>query len=270
MSETLFIAILVLSLHALLLFDRHGRAVDGALASGLFALACLVRSNLLPMILFLPLSLFSRPGANLRARMFGAVIGTAVAGCVLVLPGFYFLATTGRFLPFATNAGLTFYGANNPLADGGWVDVREHPELLEPIPTSVRASAPVFSRAMSSVGVRWIRDNPQAFLRLLPRKLANAWIPGLQKSMTTSKSRLASLVFPLSSGLLLTGAIVGRLKVQPAQRDGILMAVLVTYTLMSLVFYGNPRIGLCCAPILIVYASSLSALPSCFPLCPGP
>jgi hypothetical protein len=28
---------------------------------------------------------------------------------------------------------------------------------------------------------------------------------------------------------------------------------------MSLVFYGNPRIGLFCAPILIVYASSVLA-----------
>lgn len=104
--------------------------------------------------------------------------------------------------------------------------------------------------------MQWIRENPGRFLRLLPRKFGNAWIPGLQKSETTSRSRIATLVFAVSSGLLIVAAIAGRVMVRPAQRDGILMAVLVTYTLMSLVFYGNPRIGLFCAPILIIYVSS--------------
>ena len=112
-------------------------------------------------------------------------------------------------------------------------------------------------RFLVILGLRWIREHTGDFLWLLPKKLGNAWgIPGFQKSETTSGSRMASLVFVVSAGLLLAGAIAGRLLVKPLQRDGILLAVLGTYTLMSLAFYGNPRIGLFCAPILLVYASA--------------
>jgi 4-amino-4-deoxy-L-arabinose transferase-like glycosyltransferase len=259
MSETLFIALLMLSLHQFLVSDRDGRAWGSAVAGGLFVLACLVRSNLVPMLPFVPLWLLRRPGAAVRARLGAAALCMAVAGGGLVLPGFYFLATKGEFIPFATNAGQTFYGANNPLADGGWVQVEDHPELLKSVPASVRSSATAYSKAQFRLGMQWIHEDPWGFVRLLPRKLGNAWIPGFQKSETTSGSRMASLTFALSSGVLIVSAIAGRVRVRPAQRDGMFLAVLVTYTAMSLVFYGNPRIGLFCAPILIVYASSLLA-----------
>ena len=60
MSETLFIALLMLSLHQFLVSDR---ARGSAVAGGLFALASLVRSNLVPMLAFVPLWPLRRPGA---------------------------------------------------------------------------------------------------------------------------------------------------------------------------------------------------------------
>jgi hypothetical protein len=257
MSETLFIAILMLSLYQFLVSDRAGRAGGSALAGGLFALASLVRSNLLPLVVFVPLWLLLRPGTAVRAKLGAAVLCMAVVGTILVLPGLYFLATKGQFIPFATNAGPTFYGANNPLVDGDWILVMDHPELLKSVRPDEWGTEAAFSSAQFRLGRQWIRENPGSFMRLLPRKLANAWIPGFQKSETTSASRLASLVFGLLAGVLIVGAMAGRVTVRPAQRDGILLSVLVTYTLMSLVFYGNPRIGLFCVPILIIYASSL-------------
>lgn len=41
--------------------------------------------------------------------------------------------------------------------------------------------------------------------------------------------------------------------------DGLLPAVLIVYTIMSLVFYGNPRIGVFCVPVCAVYAAGLLA-----------
>jgi hypothetical protein len=64
-------------------------------------------------------------------------------------------------------------------------------------------------------------------------------------------------VLGLCFGVVVLAAIVGRLRVKPAERDGLLLAILATYTAMSLIFYGNPRIGLFCSPSLIVYASSI-------------
>ena len=259
MSETLFIALLMLSLYEFLLSDRDQNVARSARAGAFLALASLARSNLVVMFPFVPLWFLAKRSSALRGRLLRALAFTAVAGTILMLPGFYFLQVRGEFTPFATNAGQTFYGANNPLANGGWVDVEAHPELVQSIPPEVRHSPSAYSKAQQSLGVRWIRENPAAFLSLLPKKFANAWIPGFQTSETTSRSRVAKVVLALTAGLLLLGAIVGRLLIEPAQRDGILLAVLVTYTVMSLAFYGNPRIGLFCAPVLIVYAAACVA-----------
>ena len=256
MSETLFIALLMTSLYQLLLSDRDQSVGRSAGAGALFAVASLVRSNLIAMLALVPLWQLARRGVSLRGRLISACACTGVAVAILLLPGFYFLSHRGEFIPFATNAGQTFYGANNPLADGGWVEVENHQELLASIPPEVRRSPVAYSKAEQSLGRKWIRENPGAFLRLLPRKLANAWIPGLQSSETTSRSRVASLVLPISLGLLMLSALAGRLLVKPDGRDGILLSVLAVYTGMSLVFYGNPRIGLFCAPVLLVYAAA--------------
>lgn len=256
MSETLFITLLMLSIYQFLLSDRDQSIRRSALAAAAFGLASLVRSNLIAMLAFVPLWNLAQRGSSLRARLLTATVSAAVAVAILMLPGLYFLSSKGEFIPFATNAGQTFYGANNPLADGGWVQVDDHPELLASIPPEARRSAAAYSKAEQHLGVKWIRENPGAFLGLLPKKFANAWIPGFQTSETTTRSKLAAVVLAVSLALLLLGAIVGRVLVKPARRDGILLSVLATYTIMSLAFYGNPRIGLFCAPVLIVYAAA--------------
>lgn len=259
MSETLFIALLMSSLLLFLRSDRDGGQSLLALAGAQFGLACLVRSNLIPMVPFIPLWLVARPRDSFPRVLRGAVLSVAALGAILVAPGLYFLATQGELVLFATNAGQTFYGANNPLADGGWIQVEDHPDLLREIPVEGRASNVAYSRAQYRLGFRWIQDNPMDFLRLLPKKLANAWVPGVQRAETLSSSRTALVTQTLSLGCILLGAISGRLLVTPRQRDGLLLAVLGTYTVMSLFFYGNPRIGLFCTPILIIYTSALLA-----------
>ena len=257
MSETLYIWVLFLSISHFLIADRVSAMRYRLTASALFGIASLVRSNLIPMYPLIPLWLFMRPGATLRSRATSIAVFAAIGGFVLMLPGVYFKFTQGEFIAFATNSGQTFYGANNQLADGGWVQTLDHPELLESISKDVRDSATEFNRAQFRLGINWIRENPKSFLQLLPLKFANAWLPGFQKSETVSKSRLATIVFALSWGVIVVGGIIGRFINPPSQRDGILIEVLVTYTLMSLVFYGNPRIGLFCSPVLIIYISSM-------------
>ena len=258
MSETLFIALLMTSVHLFIEGDRRQHLGRLCLAGVLFALGSIVRSNLVLMIPFIPLWLLWRRGGGIRwARLVPSAVCTAATVAVLMLPGLYFLSTKGEFIPFATNSGQTFYGANNPLANGGWIEVQDHPELLQSIPAPVRESPSAYSKAQSALAVKWIKEHPGGFLRLLPRKLLNAWIPGFQDSETTRDSRLANLVLGLCFGVVVLAAIVGRLRVQPAERDGLLLAILATYTAMSLIFYGNPRIGLFCSPSLIVYASSI-------------
>jgi hypothetical protein len=256
MSETLFITLLVVSLNQLMVADRDRSIRRSVLASALFGAASLVRSNLIAMLAIMPLWCLKRPGSGLRSRFLAAAACTSIAIAILMLPGLYFLWERGEFIALATNSGQTFYGANNSLADGGWVQVEDYPEMLASIPREVRRSPVAYSKAQQNLGVQWIKQHPGAFLKLLPKKFANAWIPGLQTSETT-KSKLAAGILAVSLGLLLVGAIAGRVLVRPEVRDGMLLSVLAVYTAMSLVFYGNPRIGLFCAPVLIVYAAGL-------------
>ena len=255
MSETLFIALLMASLYWFLANTKTETLARGWVAGALFALASLVRSNLLLMLPFIPLWILWPLRSMNLSKLKLAIVSFTIAAAILAMPGFYFLFTKGEYLPLATNAGQTFYGANNPLADGGWVQVEDHQELLKSIPPEVRKSAQAYSKAQNHLATQWIRENPGKFLGLMPRKFANAWVPGFQKSVTTSSSRGSAALLALSFGAIIAFAIMGRIKVRPRVRDGILLAVPATYTILSLIFYGNPRIGLFCAPVLIVYAS---------------
>jgi 4-amino-4-deoxy-L-arabinose transferase-like glycosyltransferase len=257
MSETLFITLLMLSIHHFLLGDRTGSIKHSLGGAAYFAVGSVVRSNLVLMLPFIPLWHLLQPGGTWRTRLRSAVATGAIAGVVVLLPGLYFLQTHGRFIPSATNAGQTFYGSNNPLADGGWIEMENHQDLLASIPPEVRKDRVLYSKAQFQLGVDWIKRNPGAFVALLPKKFGNAWIPGFQSSETTSSSRVAALVLILVNVPLLLAALAGRLTQRPLRRDGLLFAVLATYTLMSLAFYGNPRIGLFVSPLLIVYASAL-------------
>jgi 4-amino-4-deoxy-L-arabinose transferase-like glycosyltransferase len=259
LSETLFVALLMGSLLLFLRSERDKVPWHYALAGALFGVACLVRSNLLPMVILIPAWLMAGPRGDISKKLWGTALSIITLGAIIIAPGLYFLATQGKFIPFATNAGQTFYGANNALADGGWIQVLDHPELLRDIAPEERASATGFSRAQYRLGFRWIQEHPGNFVRLLPMKLANAWLPGFQTAEVGSNSRVAFVLQALSLGFVLVGAIAGRLLIRPRQRDGILLIVLGAYTFMSMVFYGNPRIGLFCAPVLIVYTSSLLA-----------
>jgi 4-amino-4-deoxy-L-arabinose transferase-like glycosyltransferase len=255
MSETLFIGLLMSSIYWFLRAEKSGLIRDFVVGAALFSFASIVRSNLLAMFAFIPFWQLRPNGIPLAKKVKPVFVGMIVAGAILLAPGTYFLLTKGQFIPLATNAGQTFYGANNPIADGGWVQVEDHPELLESIPHDVRKSPPAYSKAQSQLATRWILENPDKFIALLPKKFANAWIPGFQKSVTTSTSTLAAILLPLSYGLIILMGLIGRSLVRPRLRDGILLAVLITYTLLSLIIYGNPRIGLFCAPVLIIYSA---------------
>lgn len=257
MSETLFIFLLFSGLFLWIEADRLRSSGKAMVAAALIATSCLVRSNLLLLPLLIPLwQLVSWPRQR-AALLRGLVLPTVLTALILLLPGIYFLVAHGSFMPTATNSGKTFYGANNSLVQGGWVSVDLHPELLRELEPEARTSESSYNRGLWKLGFRWIREHPGEFLGLLPYKLANAWVPGMQSSKLVSSNRVASLALMLSFGSLLVLGFLGILFARPAARDGLLLGVLGIYTFMSLVFYGNPRIGLFCAPVLIVYAAGL-------------
>ena len=150
-----------------------------------------------------------------------------------MLPGTYFLASKGEFIPFATNGGQDVLRCEQP-ARRRWVGAgRRSPRAAGVDPVRGAPLARRLQQSPAAFGFEMDPRKSRAFLSLLPKKFANAWIPGLQSSERTSQSRLAALVLVVSYALLLLCAIAGRVLVKPARRDGIPLSVPVTYTVMS-------------------------------------
>ena len=256
MSETLFMFLLSLSLMLWLEWDRSRKYGWSLAAASVFGTACIVRSNLLLLTAWIPFWIMR--GSPWVRGLRASLLPSIVLAAIVLLPGLYFLKSQGQFMPFATNSGSTFYGANNRLAQGGWVSTIKHPELLEDLPPGAHDPGPAYSRALHGLGLKWIRENPTGFLALLPRKIANAWVPGMQISTVTSQNQSLAIVNGMSFGFVAVVGLLGVFWARPRQlRDGLLRAVLIVYTLMSLVYYGNPRLGIHCVPILIVYSSGM-------------
>jgi len=167
---------------------RHScRGVEGStwfmagLAAGLIAL---LREN---MLLVLPvlvlLTLREGDGWGRRARSAAALVG----GFLLVL---FPVALRngivgGVFLPTTFQGGVNFYIGNNPAATGWYQSIvpgKQMPEYerLEPIRVARQETGRPLTPSESSrywmdKALRWARDNPGAFLRLLAKKTAMFW-----------------------------------------------------------------------------------------------
>lgn len=98
----------------------HEQGVAAWLSGALFALAALIRPNLLPAAV-LALAVWTVAG---RAEAGGPrlrFVGRALAGLLLALSPFmaHNLALEGRATPFGFQGGITFFAGNHPGASGG-------------------------------------------------------------------------------------------------------------------------------------------------------
>jgi len=152
------------------------------------------------------------------------VLGAALA----ILPVSVRNATIGRdFALISTNGGIVFAQANNETATGismplpnfsGVIMTQQQEEMAiasEELGHAVTPSES--SHYWYSVGMRFIRDNPARFLRLLGKKFVwsihNAE-PGCSYNVYAEKTlvpvlRMLSLPFVILAGLALFGAVVG-------------------------------------------------------------
>lgn len=102
----------------------------------------------------------------LRGGKWGAALArlavAAVAALLVVLPWTVRnYLVSGELVPVSANGGHVLWVGNNPQATGGYVDVR---------PAWAETHEITYDRAALRWALAWMRANPGAFLRLVPRK----------------------------------------------------------------------------------------------------
>jgi hypothetical protein len=179
------------------LLSRALRTTRGSLgwlvAGCVFGLTCLTRGNLLLVTPVLALWLLLRGGSGrdderlapaLSGRRRFAQTGAWLAGLVLILavPAAHNAAVGGQFILTTANAGANFYIGNNPTNDTGTYQqlpfIRANPKYEQQDfsrEAQRRAGRALSDREVSAFWFgeswRWLRGEPEAWVRLPWRKL---------------------------------------------------------------------------------------------------
>ncbi len=220
-------------------------------AAGLLVgLATLTRSSLLLLPLFLlPFWLIAIPRRGVLARWALVICGMALAVSPWVWRNHRLF---GRFIPTTLQVGESLYEANNPNADGGpmidridWEAATGHRELDEY----------EWDRFFRGEALRYMRAHPWRTARLALVKLGRFWNPlpnhpPLRKRPLVVVAGLVSYV-PL---LLLGGWGLYCLR-RRWRRVLVLLAPILYYSLLHMVFVGSVRYRTPVMPLLMIPAA---------------
>ena len=262
MAETLYMLMLLVSLLLALALADNPRPLRAVVVGLTLGFAQLVKSNLFPfpVLLVVWFAFAARTGIKQR----GLCLGALIAGFVLMsalTPLANFLSPAGSVHALPGNAGTGLWQGNNPLANGyfncaetqpaGQAFIARHgfKERLE------HADAFEQDRLYRTLALLWIRENPGTFLVLCLKKLNNAF--GLfPRAVVFDASPVARVVHWLSYGLMAPFALAGLLLAGRRWRAwALLYAVLCSYLVMVLIFYGTPRNTILVIPCLLLFAS---------------
>lgn len=201
------------------------------------------------------------PGLALHPwrKLATAIVGLALVFAPWVVRNFLVL---DAFIPIASLGGTGLWLANNPLAEGGgvvpgpdtWPDA-DYPtrgyfgwEGLTEIESSQRFAA---------AGMEWIRNNPDDFLRLAPKKLIRLWSP-LSSSVQEAQqapSRLTVIVlipYLIYLGLAAYGLFLARHKWRLLFS---LLTIIIVANVTAIIYAGAARYAIPMAFGLIMFAA---------------
>lgn len=195
--------------------------------------------------------------STLRTRLKNAVI---VIGGALILIAPWAVRNTltfGEFSWMSTNGGVTFWASNNPLANGGWVEPGPETWQGADPPADLRGwpdlTPQESERRFQAQGMQWIRENPGAFLRLIPKKILRAF-----ELSFGNESRNANL--PAAAQWLYYGflgiSLLGLLASVRWWRDLLPLYLLIfTFLFSTALYYGSTRQTAALTPIMIIFAA---------------
>jgi hypothetical protein len=258
LSETVYCA---LALGTALVLQKAVDRSDwrlGGLAGAMAGAATLTRPA---MLVFLGLA-----GAwILMRRQYATAIALALAAAVIVAPWtLRNFRVYDRFVLIASEGGVTFWTGNHPLARGEG-DLAANPDLKR-ADLAFRAAHPGLTPEELEPlyyrdALRWIADNPAAWIVLVARKTFYTIVPmGPSYALHSVRYRVASTV-PYVIVLPFAIAGIRRLWRSP-QRPSALLLLAASSVLVGLVFFPQERFRLpIIDPVLIVSAAALAGRP---------
>lgn len=261
MAETPFTLLIALAVLAVQQAAARGSLAAAAGAGLALGAALLFKSNLLLLAPLLALWLAAAmPGPRLRRAAAAAAMAASCVALLVALP------VANRFSPahqaawLPGNGGPTLWWANNPLADGYFVDPDQTPAgrafiLRHGLAAAAGSRDPfVRARADRELALDWIREHPGGFLALAGRKLWNAFGP-LPHAALFRREAAAARVQALSFGLLLPLVAAGLWLSLRRRREAMpLYLTVASYAVMTVIFYGTPRFTLVIMPELLAFA----------------
>jgi len=268
-SEVVFTAAYLLALGLLLAAPPPGdrRWVPFWLAAGLvIGVAALIRPVALSLLAVIPFAL--RPRGTPWPALARGTLLALVAAAVAVTPWVVRNAVRVGTPTIATNAGIDFWIGNHEGAST--LFVMPPPDVFPIISTDLQVQERHDYRRGFDLGWRFIREQPLDALGLLPLKAYHLYTDDAH-AVTTAET-WGHTVFLSEGGrrvlrsltdgfyyFVAAGAVAGLiLPVGGAQRRRwALAAALGGWTLMHLVFFGEPRFHLPVTPVMAVLAAPI-------------
>lgn len=251
---TLLVALGVLFLFRLV---RSRSVWDIAFAGVLLGLAALCRPNIVSFYPFAALWLLLRFSGR-KAEAIRAVFLVFFFAILVFVPwSLRNYSVHGGFVLFGTNGGYTFWQANNPLTEK-YLKMRNDTDRLS-------AETDWGSKGLSSLsererdkwfyteGRRFIRENPDAFMRLAALKFKSMWswtIYPVELNRTKGLVYTTTYVPVLFTALLGIAMSLGRWK-----DTSLLLMLFLSFTVTYMVFYGKTVYRSPLDPFLMVFSA---------------
>jgi hypothetical protein len=248
LTETLYVFLLVGAVAATMRAVRGltRRARLAALSGAAFGAAALVR----PIALGLGL-LFVGIGLALKDHRKPALIGLGVLVLVMAPWAIRNAIQLGSPVVTSTESGYVLWQGNSPDATGGtggYVDAVDFTPLDLPEGLTEAEKDARYRRA----ALKWMRDNPQKVVALIPTKLWNMWRPTYEGA-----SILNNLVTYVTYITLLIGAAIGLYRIRRHPIGLLLLVFLAYHLLVHSLVTGMIRFRLPVEAILLVALAGL-------------
>lgn len=235
-SEYFCMFIIGLAILALLFFIKKGGAKTGMLAGLFMGLAVLTRSEfaVFPVILIIYLFCVSKLSIKALLKKYFIVYFFMVLAIIPWTARNYIVFK--EFIPLSTNGGISFWGGNNSLANGGESDPA----------WSWKDGTTKKDKEYFRKGMEYLKNNPKRIPALFTRKILVHWAPFAEGF------RLFNSFYAF---ILLFGGIGILFFRKKSVLENILLLILVTTTVSAVITYGEPRYRYSYEPYLIIFST---------------
>ena len=258
-SEPLFTLLLTLSTYLWLCAWKRDSLICFALSGFLLGLAALTRPVAFYFSPFIVAGILWIGRRQFSRSFYTAAIFILGLGIPIVPWAIRNYQVHDRWLPFVSNGGSTFWGANNeivlnnPQFRGQWVSTErmgEQKDDVKQLPNEVDRD-----RLEWAHGKQFIRGHIRDLPRLTWYKLVELWTP-----ICRTPNKKFNLIIGLSYGVTLPFMIWGfwmfvSAKQRPFAEIIIMVVPIVSTVLSSLVFYGSARFRSTIEPLLLLLAA---------------